>query len=325
MLRLFPTMKQPLDRNAKIYLAGHGGLVGGALLRQLQSAGFSNLVTRTSSELDLRDQSAVNRFFQDEKPVYVLLAAARVGGILANSTYPAQFIYDNLMIATNVIEAAHQSGVRKLLNLGSSCIYPKMAPQPLHESALLTGPLEETNRAYAVAKIAAIELCDAYRVQYGDDFISAMPTNLYGPHDNFDLKNSHVLPAMMRKMHEAKIADAPDVAVWGSGAPRREFLHCQDLAQACLFLMENFSQPGPINVGFGEDISIRDLALLVRDVVGFGGELRFDASKPDGTPRKLMDVSRINDLGWRAQIGLREGIQSTYHWFVQNVEALPQR
>ena len=316
---------QQLDRDAKIYLAGHRGLVGGALRRELEKRGFFNVVTRTSGELDLRNQSAVNAFFQREKPVYVLLAAARVGGILANSTYPAQFIYDNLMIAANVIEAAHQSGVRKLLNLGSSCIYPKLAPQPLRESALLTGPLEETNRAYAVAKIAAIELCDSYRAQYGDDFISAMPTNLYGPHDNFDLKNSHVLPAMMRKMHEAKIAESPAVAVWGSGTPLREFLHSQDLAQACLFLMENFSAPGPINVGYGEDISIRDLALLMRDVVGFEGELSFDASKPDGTPRKLMDVARINDLGWRAQIGLREGIASTYEWFLENVEALPQR
>ena len=318
-------MSQPLDRDAKIYLAGHRGLVGGALLRELQTRGFSNIITRASDELDLRNQSAVGAFFRDEKPVYVLLAAARVGGILANSTYPAQFIYDNLMIAANVIEAAHQVGVRKLLNLGSSCIYPKLAPQPLHESALLTGPLEETNRAYAVAKIAAIELCDAYRTQYGDDFISAMPTNLYGPFDNFDLKNSHVLPAMMRKMHEAKVNNAPDVAVWGSGTPLREFLHCQDLAEACLFLMENFSEPGPINVGFGEDLSIRDLALLMRDVVGFEGELRFDSSKPDGTPRKLMDVARINDLGWRAQIGLRAGVARTYDWFVENVEDLPQR
>lgn len=318
-------MSQPLARDAKIYLAGHRGLVGGALLRQLQKQGFSNIVTRTSSELDLRDQSAVNAFFQTEKPVYVLLAAARVGGILANSTYPAQFIYDNLLIAANVIEAAHQTGVAKLLNLGSSCIYPKMAPQPLQETALLTGPLEETNRAYAVAKIAAIELCDSYRVQYGDDFISAMPTNLYGPHDNFDLKNSHVLPAMMRKMHEAKIAGAPTVEIWGSGTPLREFLHSQDLAEACLFLMENFSAPGPINIGFGEDISIKDLALLMRDVVGFEGELSFDASKPDGTPRKLMDVSRVNQLGWKAGIELREGIASTYDWFLQNVEDLPQR
>ena len=318
-------MQTPLDRDAKVYLAGHRGLVGGALLRQLQQQGFSKIVTRTSSELDLRDQNAVNDFFQIERPVYVLLAAARVGGILANSTYPAQFIYDNLMIAANVIEAAHQTGTRKLLNLGSSCIYPKLAPQPLREEALLTGPLEETNRPYALAKIAAIELCDSYRAQYGDDFISAMPTNLYGPHDNFDLKNSHVLPAMMRKMHEAKVAQSPTVEIWGSGTPLREFLNSQDLAQACLFLMENFSQPGPINVGFGEDISIRDLALLMRDVVGFEGELRFDASKPDGTPRKLMDVSRINQLGWTAQIKLREGIQSTYRWFLENAEQLPLR
>ena len=321
----FIPMSQSLARDAKIYLAGHRGLVGGALLRQLQSAGFSNIVTRASDELDLRDQSAVNEFFAQEKPVYVLLAAARVGGILANSTYPAQFIYDNLMIAANVIEAAHQTGVRKLLNLGSSCIYPKLAPQPLQESALLTGPLEETNRAYAVAKIAAIELCDSYRIQYGDDFISAMPTNLYGPFDNFDLNNSHVLPAMMRKMHEAKINQSPAVAIWGSGTPLREFLHSEDLAQACLFLMENFSAPGPLNVGYGEDISIRDLAMLIREIVGFEGELAFDASKPDGTPRKLMDVSQINDLGWKAGIDLRQGIASTYDWFLNNVENLPQR
>lgn len=318
-------MSQQLERDAKIYLAGHRGLVGGALLRQLKKQGFSNIVTRNSSELDLRNQSAVNAFFQAEKPVYVLLAAARVGGILANSTYPAQFIYDNLMIAANVIEASHQVGVRKLLNLGSSCIYPKMATQPLQENALLTGPLEETNRAYAIAKIAAIELCDSYRVQYGDDFVSAMPTNLYGPFDNFDLKNSHVLPAMMRKMHEAKIANAKAVEIWGSGTPLREFLHSQDLAKACLFLMENFSEPGPINVGFGEDISIKDLAMLIRDVVGFEGELSFDTSKPDGTPRKLMDVSRINELGWKAEIPLRDGVKNTYDWFLANVEQLPQR
>ena len=318
-------MFQPLARDAKIYLAGHRGLVGGALLRQLQSAGFTNIIMRTSGELDLRDQSAVNAFFAAEKPVYVLLAAARVGGILANSTYPAQFIYDNLMIAANVIEAAHQNGTRKLLNLGSSCIYPKLAPQPLQESALLTGPLEATNRPYAMAKIAAIELCDSYRAQYGDDFISAMPTNLYGPFDNFDLKNSHVLPAMMRKMHEAKINNSPTVEIWGSGTPLREFLYAQDLAQACLFLMENFSASGPINVGFGEDISIKDLALLIREIVGFQGELAFDSSKPDGTPRKLMDVSQINSLGWRAQTHLRDGIQNTYRWFLNNFEALPQR
>ena len=318
-------MKTPLARDAKIYLAGHRGLVGGALLRHLQSEGFSNIVTRASGELDLRDQKAVGEFFHSEKPIYVLLAAARVGGILANSTYPAQFIYDNLMIAANVIEAAHQNGVEKLLNLGSSCIYPKMAPQPLHESALLTGPLEPTNRPYAIAKIAAIELCDSYRAQYGDDFISAMPTNLYGPHDNFDLKNSHVLPAMMRKMHEAKINGDSTVEIWGSGTPLREFLHSQDLARACLFLMENFAQSGPINVGFGEDITIRDLALLIREIIGFEGELKFDASKPDGTPRKLMDVSQINSLGWRAKIDLREGIKGVYHWYLNNVEALPQR
>ena len=314
-----------LSRDAKLYLAGHRGLVGSALWRHLQNEGFSNIVTRTSGALDLRDQSATRDFFAQEKPEVVILAAARVGGILANSTYPAQFIYDNLMIAANVIEAAHRAGTRKLLNLGSSCIYPKLAPQPLSENALLTGPLEATNRPYALAKIAAIELCDSYRAQYGDDFISAMPTNLYGPHDNFDLHNAHVLPALMRKMHEAKIAGADVVSIWGSGTPRREFLHCSDLARACLFLLENFAAPGPINVGVGEDISIRELALLVREVVGFEGELAFDAFKPDGTPRKLMDVSRINDLGWRAETGLRAGVARTYEWFVENVGALAER
>ena len=314
-----------LARDAKIYLAGHRGLVGSALLLHLEGAGFENIVTRASGALDLRDQNATQDFFRDEKPEIVILAAARVGGILANSTYPAQFIYDNLMIAANVIEAAHRVGTRKLLNLGSSCIYPKMAPQPLREDALLSGPLEATNRPYALAKIAAIELCDSYRAQYGDDFISAMPTNLYGPGDNFSLHNAHVLPAMMRKMHEAKLAGAQTVEIWGSGTPRREFLHSQDLARASLFLLENFSQPGPINVGVGEDISIRGLALLLRDVVGFKGELSFDASKPDGTPRKLMDVSRLNGLGWHAQIALREGVARTYDWFRENVGALAER
>jgi GDP-L-fucose synthase len=318
-------MIHSLSRDAKIYLAGHRGLVGGALLRRLTAEGFRNVVTRGSKELDLRDQGAVFSFFEAEKPDYVILAAAKVGGILANSTYPAQFIYDNLMIASNVIEASHRVGVKKLLNLGSSCIYPKMAPQPLKEEYLLTGPLEETNRAYAVAKIAAIELCDHYRTQYGCDYISAMPTNLYGPYDNFNLQNSHVLPALMRKTHDAKVAGAKTVEIWGSGTPKREFLHSEDLAKACLFLMENFSEPGPINVGSGEDVSIRDLALLVKKVVGFQGELVFDASKPDGTPRKLMDVSKLKSVGWSAQIGLPEGIKQTYNWFLENIEALPQR
>ena len=314
-----------LSPDAKIYVAGHRGLVGGALMRRLERDGFRNLVTRTSAELDLRDQNATNAFFEREKPDFVILAAARVGGILANSSYPAQFIYDNLMIAANVIHAAHQNGVQKLLNLGSSCIYPKLAPQPLREEYFLTGPLEETNRAYAVAKIAAIELCDHYRAQYGCDFVSAMPTNLYGPHDNFSPQNSHVLPALLRKMHEAKFENAASVEIWGSGTPKREFLHCDDLADACLFVLENFSAPGPLNVGSGEDLSIRELALLIRDIVGFQGELSFDAGKPDGTPRKLMDVSRLKNAGWSAQIGLREGISQTYDWFLTHQNELAHR
>jgi mannose-1-phosphate guanylyltransferase/mannose-1-phosphate guanylyltransferase/mannose-6-phosphate isomerase len=307
-----------LPRDARIYVAGHRGLVGGALLRYLQEREYSHLITRRSSELDLRDQAAVQQFFAQEKPEYVFLAAAKVGGILANATYPAQFLYDNLTIATNVIHASYQHGVRKLLNLGSSCIYPRLAPQPLKEEYLLTGPLEETNRAYAVAKIAAIELCDQYRAQYGCDFISAMPTNLYGPGDNFDLQSSHVLPALIRKMLEAKKTGAPTVEIWGSGTPLREFLHVDDLAEACHFLMTSFSEPGPINVGSGRDISIKKLALLIREIVGYEGELVFDTTKPDGTPRKLMDVSRLTAAGWQARISLREGIGSTLEWYFRN-------
>lgn len=310
-----------LPKDARIYVAGHRGLVGSAVLRRLQAEGYTNLITRTTAQLDLRDQAAVNAFFRSERPEYVFLAAARVGGILANSTYPAQFLYDNLMIAANVIHASHEGGVKKLLNLGSSCIYPRMAPQPLREDALLTGPLEETNRAYAVAKIAAIELCDHYRTQYGDDFISAMPTNLYGPGDNFDLKGSHVLPALMRKMVEAREQEAPSVEVWGSGQPLREFLYVEDLADACLFLMREVSVPGPINVGTGEDLTIRELAELIAEVVGYRGQLVFDASKPDGTPRKLMDVSRLRALGWQARTGLRDGIEQTLEWYLTEREA----
>ncbi|WP_019587343.1 GDP-L-fucose synthase family protein [Deinococcus apachensis] len=306
-----------MDRGSKIYVAGHRGMVGSAVVRRLQAEGYTNLVTRGSRELDLRNQAAVNDFFAGERPDIVVLAAARVGGILANSTYPAQFLYDNLTIAANVIHAAHENGVSKLLNLGSSCIYPRMAPQPLQETALLTGPLEETNRAYAVAKIAAIELCDHYRTQYGDDFISAMPTNLYGPGDNFDLQGSHVLPALMRKMVDARELGAPQVEVWGSGRPMREFLYADDLADACLFLLQHVSVPGPINVGTGEDLSIRELAELIREVVGYEGELVFDPSKPDGTPRKLLDVSRLAALGWTARTGLREGIEKTLAWYIQ--------
>ncbi len=314
-----------MDRTLKVYVAGHRGLVGRALLRRLESAGMERIITRSSTELDLRDQSATRAFFEQERPDIVILAAARVGGIAANAKHPAQFILDNLQIAANVIEAAHQNGARKLLNLGSSCIYPKMAPQPLREDSLLTGPLEPTNRAYAVAKIAAIELCDSFRAQYGSDFISAMPTNLYGIGDNFDLTSSHVLPALMRKMHEAKHAGAQSVHVWGSGTPRREFLHCDDLAEACLFLLDHFSESGPINVGTGRDSSIRELCELIADIVGFRGKLEFDPAQPDGTPRKLLDVSRLHNAGWSARIGLREGIESTYRWFLEHQHELTRR
>ncbi|MDV6375993.1 GDP-L-fucose synthase family protein [Deinococcus arenicola] len=304
---------QPGDR---IYVAGHRGLVGNALVRALKADGYTNIITRGSRELDLRDQGAVQDFFEQERPQYVFLAAAKVGGIHANSTRPAEFLYDNLMIAANVIQAAHEIGVTKLLNLGSTCIYPRDAAQPLREDALLTGPLEETNRAYAVAKIAAIELCDQYRAQYGDDFISAMPTNLYGPGDNFDLMGSHVLPALIRKLVDAREENAPTVSVWGSGTPLREFLHVDDLADACLFLMRHVSEPGPINVGTGQDLSIREVADKIKGVVGYSGELAFDASKPDGTPRKITDVSRIHALGWHHRISLEEGLSNTVAWYL---------
>ena len=315
-----------LSLDARIYIAGHRGLVGSAIHRHLQNSGYSNLITRSSSELNLRDQAQVDEFFATEKPQYVFLAAARVGGILANSSYPADFIYDNLMIATNVIHAAYQNKVTKLLNLGSSCIYPKLAPQPIREDYLQTGPLEETNRAYAVAKIAAIEMCDAYRTQHGVDFISAMPTNLYGPGDNFDLQSSHVLPALMRKIIEAKEQSSPTVEIWGSGKPLREFMYVEDMASACVFLMENWSAPGPINVGTGRDISIKDLALLIQDIVGYEGELSFDSSKPDGTPRKLLDVSLLEQVGWTAQTELRAGIAKTLQWYLaQRQNLAPQK
>jgi len=304
-----------MPRDARIFVAGHRGLVGSAVLRHLQAQGFTGLITRTRQELDLLDPHAVDAFFAAERPAYVVLAAAKVGGILANATYPADFLHQNLMIAANVIDAAHRYEVAKLLNLGSSCIYPKHAPQPLREDALLTGPLEATNRAYAIAKIAAIELCDAYRAQHGRSFISAMPTNLYGPGDNFDLQTSHVLPALIRKAIEAKAADAPSITVWGTGTPRREFLYVDDLAEACLFLLEHFDEAGPINVGTGEDVTIRELAELVCNVVGYEGELVFDTSKPDGTPRKLMDVARLNALGWRAKTSLGAGLRHTVAWY----------
>ncbi len=305
-----------LTPTTRIYIAGHRGLVGSAIARRLERDGYGNVLTRTSQELDLRDQAATNEFFATEKPEVVILAAAKVGGILANATYPADFIHDNLRIGVNVIDAAFRHGVRKLVNLGSSCIYPRLAPQPLREEYLLTGPLEETNRAYAIAKIAAIELCDAFRAQHGADFVSLMPTNLYGPGDSFDLRNSHVLPALMRKIHEAEATGTPSVEVWGSGEPRREFLHVDDLADAVLFALKHVSRTGPINVGTGRDISIRELAELLCEVIGYSGELAFDRSKPDGTPRKLLDVSLLSGLGWTASTGLRDGIEATYRWFV---------
>lgn len=301
-----------MNKEGKIYVAGHRGMVGSALVRKLQEAGYENLLMRTSSELDLTNQQAVHHFFQEERPDYVFLAAAKVGGIHANNTYRAQFIYENMMMEANVIHAAHEAEVTKLMFLGSSCIYPKMAPQPLKEEYLLTGLLEHTNEPYAIAKIAGIKLCEAYRDQYGSDFISVMPTNLYGPNDNYDLNNSHVLPALLRKFHEAKVDGKPFVEVWGSGSPMREFLHVDDLADACLYLMDNYSDPELVNIGTGTDLTIKELAEMIKDVVGYEGELKWDSSKPDGTPRKLMDVSKLHSLGWKHSIDLREGITSVY-------------
>jgi GDP-L-fucose synthase len=301
-----------MNKQDKIYIAGHRGMVGSAILRALQAQGFSNFVLRTSSELDLRNQQAVADFFAQEKPDYVFLAASKVGGIVANNTYRADFIYENLMIQNNVIHQAYVNKVKKLMFLGSSCIYPKLAPQPLKEDYLLTGVLEPTNEPYAIAKIAGIKMCDAYRDQYGCDFISVMPTNLYGPNDNYDLTTSHVLPAMLRKFITAKRNGDKSVTIWGSGSPKREFLYADDLAQACLFLMENYNESGLVNIGIGEDISILDLARLVKKTVGFVGEILTDTTKPDGTPRKLMDVSKLNGLGWKAKITLEEGIQKVY-------------
>lgn len=298
--------------NSKIFIAGHNGMVGSAIKRKLEKEGYSNLILRNSKQLDLRNQAAVNEFFTQEQPEFVFLAAAKVGGILANNIYRAEFLYDNLMIEANVIHAAHLSGVEKLLFLGSSCIYPKMAPQPLREDALLTGLLEHTNEPYAIAKIAGIKMCDAYRDQYGSNFISAMPTNLYGPNDNYNLKTSHVLPALIRKFHQAKKENQPTVVLWGTGSPLREFMHVDDLAEACLFLMQNYSDPGFVNVGVGEDISILDLAKLIGRIVDYQGKIENDLTKPDGTPRKLMDVSKINNLGWKARIDLEEGIRRVY-------------
>ena len=296
----------------KIYVAGHRGMVGSAIVRNLRAKGFDNILTRTSRELDLRNQAAVNDFFAAERPDYVFLAAAKVGGILANNVYRGQFLYDNLMIQTNVIEAARVNEVTKLMFLGSSCIYPKLAPQPLTEDALLTGPLEPTNEPYAIAKITGIKLCDAYRSEYGCDFISVMPTNLYGPNDNYDLKSSHVLPALIRKFHEAKKAGTPEVEMWGTGSPKREFLHADDLADACVFLMENFSDYGFVNIGTGTDVSILELAETIQQVVGYKGRITHDLSKPDGTPRKLMNVGKLHEMGWHHATELREGIERVY-------------
>jgi len=309
------------NQNAKIYVAGHRGLVGAAILRHLQAEGYSNFITATSRELDLREQSAVRAFFAEQRPDYVFLAAAKVGGILANDTYPAEFIYDNLMMEANIIDAAYRNGTKKLLFLGSTCIYPRLAPQPLKEDYLLSGPLEPTNEWYAVAKIAGIKLCQAYQRQYGARFISAMPTNLYGPGDNFDLEKSHVMPALIRKFHEAKVAKAPSVVVWGTGKPLREFLHVDDCARACVFLMEHYEGTDIVNIGTGSDLPIGELAVLVKSAVGYTGEIVFDSSKPDGTPRKLVDVGRITALGWRPRIGLEEGIRNAYEWFLVHVDA----
>lgn len=301
-----------MDKVSKIYVAGHRGMVGSALVRKLKSEGFNHIITKTSKELNLTDQHAVAAFFEQEKPDYVILAAAKVGGILANNTYRGQFIYENLMIQNNVIHQSYVQGVKKLLFLGSSCIYPKMAPQPLKEDYLLTGTLEQTNEPYAIAKIAGIKMCEAYRSQYGCNFISAMPTNLYGPNDNYDLNNSHVLPALIRKFHTAKVQGAATVEIWGSGTPRREFLHVDDLADACFYLLQNYDGEQLVNVGSGVDVTILELANLVKEIVGFTGEIKMDASKPDGTPRKLMDVSKLAQVGWTYKISLKEGITSVY-------------
>lgn len=302
-----------MEKNSRIYIAGHRGMVGSAIKRKLEKEGYGNLVFRTSEALDLRDQLAVARFFEEEKPEYVFLAAAKVGGIAANNIYRAEFLYDNLIIQSNIIHQSYKSGVKKLLFLGSSCIYPKLAPQPLKEEYLLTGLLEYTNEPYAIAKIAGIKMCDAYRDQYGCNFISAMPTNLYGPNDNYNLTNSHVLPALLRKFHEAKQRGEKEVVVWGTGRPRREFLHENDLADACYFLMKHYNEQGLVNIGVGEDISIAELANLIKEIVGFQGSIVFDESKPDGTPRKLLDVSKLYAMGWKASVSLKNGIENVYH------------
>ncbi|MEO8066274.1 MAG: GDP-L-fucose synthase [Flavobacteriales bacterium] len=306
-----------MNKSDKIYVAGHRGMVGSAIVRRLQKDGFNNIVTRTSKELDLKEQSAVRQFFSNEKPDVVVLAAAKVGGIHANNVYRAQFLFENLMIQNNVIDSAYNNGVKKLLFLGSSCIYPKLAPQPLKEESLLTGLLEQTNEPYAIAKIAGIKMAESYRRQYGVNYISAMPTNLYGPNDNYDLNNSHVLPALIRKFHTAKVTGEPAVEVWGTGSPMREFLHVDDLADACFFLLQNYDEEMFVNIGTGVDLTIKELAEMIKEIVGYSGELKWNTEKPDGTPRKLMDVSRLHNLGWKHRIGLREGITSVYAEFVK--------
>ncbi|MBE9098894.1 GDP-L-fucose synthase [Vacuolonema iberomarrocanum] len=311
-----------MDLQSKIFVAGHNGLVGSAIVRTLKAQGYTNLLLRSSKDLDLRQQQAVDDFFAQEKPDYVFLAAAKVGGIQANNTYRAEFLYENLMIEANVIHSAYRHQLQKLLFLGSSCIYPKLCPQPMREEYLLTGFLEPTNEPYAIAKIAGLKLCENYYRQYGVNFISAMPTNLYGINDNFDLANSHVLPALMRKFHEAKVNQSPTVTVWGTGEPLREFLYVDDLADALVFLMKNYAQMEFVNVGTGDEVSIRELALTIKSVVGYTGEIEFDTSKPDGTPRKLLDVSRLQDLGWQAQTSLKEGIEKTYAWFLENSDRI---
>jgi len=307
-----------MENHATIFVAGHRGLVGSAIVRQLKKKGYKNIITRTHDELDLLDSGAVRKFFATERPEYVFLAAAKVGGIMANNTYPADFIRENLIVQTNVLHEAYKSGVKKLLFLGSSCIYPKLAPQPIKEEYLMTGPLEETNSAYAMAKIAGIEMCQAYHRQYGSNFISVMPTNLYGPNDNFSPERAHVLPALLRRFHEAKISNAPAVTVWGSGTPKREFLHVDDLGNACVFLMETYDDPSIINIGTGEDVTIKELAELIAATVGYKGKIVWDKSKPDGTPQKKLDVGKIQKLGWHHTIALAEGVASTYKWFVEN-------
>ena len=306
-----------LTKNSRIFVAGHRGLVGSAIMRKLRHDGYSNLLTVARQEVDLRDQSAVEKWFANERPEYVFLVAGTVGGILANSTRPAEFIYDNIMIHANVINSAYKHDVQKLLYLGSSCIYPRDADQPMSENMLLTGPLEPTNEWYAISKISGIKMCEAYREQYGCNFISGMPTNLYGPNDNFDLNSSHVLPALIRKFHDAKMKGKPEVTVWGTGSPRREFLHVDDLAEACLFLLENYDEKTHVNIGSGEEISIQNLAHLIGEVVYSEAQINFDSSKPDGTPRKLLNVERINSLGWKHRINLKDGIEETYHWYLE--------